>query len=893
MRASRLNESFEFWQPGAKGAIGLSATSPSKRQRVHFGLKFTSRFRGATIPGGSEVIYKGIAHTLGKFLFVILLLVLMLPANAQQKKPVQKKTVQKNVPAQKKQTPPADKPVDASVSQEERVRDIVKFLEYLMNTLASEETPARDKDVIVTESYLKIFRDSKVQVEDDLDAKREVITNKDATAYLKDVDFFFKNAKFEFKINKIEQSGNPEGTLYYKVSMTRDLSGITSEGKNMTNSMPRFIEVNYDPKHQDLKIVSIYTNQFDETVALKNWWQGLSLEWQQVFRSKINKPTDSIQISDIKQITALTELDASNNTFIRSIDPLSQFSKLNILRLSGLAISDLSPLRNMTELEDLSISKTNVSDISVMKYFSKLKKLDISNTLISDISVLEKLTTLQSLKLSYTQVSDLNALNSLTELTDLSMASTKATDLSPLASLSKLTELNAINSPVTDVSALSGLNAITVLHLDSTRISSIAGLTKLSNLKLLYINHTTVGDLTPLQTLPRLEKIYCDQTLIKRPQAEAFMTGNPKVLVIFDSKDLLNWWSGISDDWKKFFSKTANISMTPSKEELAQISKIDSVNVSGQNVTDISPVLKLPKLKVVVARNTGITDLLPLTGLKEITSIDISETSVKSLSPLERLPKLKVIIASKSKVEGVEFQSFTSLQKLYVDGTTVNDVIAARFLEKNSKCLIIYKSVLLKEWWTTLPPGWRDIFSNQDGMSENPSMEQLHRLVEQTKLTGKDAPVSSLSMLSEFIRLKELSLSGTALTTITPVESIRLLKSLHIAGSPLTTIEGINFFIDLEDLDISNTPIIDIYPVWQLNSLKRLNCAGTQIKRIDALEKLESLEFFDCSNTNVNKLDALSYLKLKTLKCFNTRVSNKAIENFKASHPECSVMYYR
>ena len=42
---------------------------------------------------------------------------------------------------------------------EQEVRDIVKFLEYILNTLGSSESSARDKDVLVTESYTKIFRD--------------------------------------------------------------------------------------------------------------------------------------------------------------------------------------------------------------------------------------------------------------------------------------------------------------------------------------------------------------------------------------------------------------------------------------------------------------------------------------------------------------------------------------------------------------------------------------------------------------------------------------------------------------------------------------------------------------------------------------------------------------
>ena len=96
----------------------------------------------------------------------------------------------------------------------------------------------------------------------------------------------------------------------------------------------------------------------------------------------------------------------------------------------------------------------------------------------------------------------------------------------------------------------------------------------------------------------------------------------------------------------------------------------------------------------------------------------------------------------------------------------------------------------------------------------------------------------------------------------------------------------------MEELDISNTPVEDIYEIWKLKKLKKLICAGTQIKRLDVLEKLENLEYLDCSNTNVAKLTSLDYVPLKTLKCFNTKVSQRSIDNFKSSHPDCSVVYY-
>jgi hypothetical protein len=53
------------------------------------------------------------------------------------------------------------------------------------------------------------------------------------------------------------------------------------------------------------------------------------------------------------------------------------------------------------------------------------------------------------------------------------------------------------------------------------------------------------------------------------------------------------------------------------------------------------------------------------------------------------------------------------------------------------------------------------------------------------------------------------------------------------------------------------------------------------------------LESLDCSNTNVKKLEPLFGLPLKTLKCYNTRVSSKEVEHFKKRIPDCNVVYYR
>src|SRR5882757_5796235 len=116
-----------------------------------------------------------------RLLLLIWLLTAPLVLPAQKSKTTKSQKSSKVVKAAPKATP-------NPVEDEKKVRDLVAFFQFMLNTLGSKQTSARDKDILITESYSKIFFDNKVQIEDDLDMDRKVITNKDVTAYLKDVD---------------------------------------------------------------------------------------------------------------------------------------------------------------------------------------------------------------------------------------------------------------------------------------------------------------------------------------------------------------------------------------------------------------------------------------------------------------------------------------------------------------------------------------------------------------------------------------------------------------------------------------------------------------------------------------------------------------------------------
>lgn len=770
---------------------------------------------------------------------------------------------------------------------------MIAFLEYMLNTLGSSGTPVRDKEVLITQSYAKIFRDAKVQVEDDLDAERRVITNKDVVAYLKDVNFFFKNVRFEFTIDAIENRTLPNGEYFYKVSTTRNLTGTTAESSTVNNTQVRYIEINYNPNDQDLKIVSMYTNEFNEREALTRWWKELSYEWQSLFKQQVTIK-DSVRLSDIKNITTLQTLDISNNTFIQSIEPLAQLLNLQSLNVSGTSVSDLTPIRNLTELTELNLSNTRIKDLTALRYSDKMQKLILANVHVEDISVLIKMPELQELDLRSTKVIDFAPLSALSNLRILNLRETQVTDLSSVTNLMHLEELDISRTAIQTLDPLKQVTTLQVLAMDSTQVKSVATLTALVHLKILHANYTPLVDLSPLQELPSLEKIYCDHTRVQQSAVDLFIAKSPKVLVIFASKDIQSWWNSLSAEWQTVISRTTGINAKPSNEELAILPNLDSINIGGNDkINSLEPLRRLTKLEVVIVSKTGITNLEPLHNHLHIRYLDVSETNVADISPLGNFSQLKILKADNSKIERIENHTFPSLETLYADHTTIHDLNAQEFLVKNPTVLLIFKTVHLTRWWTALPESLKDAFRKQVGAHDTLTREQLHTLVEKKVVRLSEVPISDLSSLSEFVQLQELYVSGTFITELKIPENIKSLKTLHVTSSPIQEIESLGTLSTLEDLDLSNTPIEDLEILWRLKQLKKLNCSGTQIKKLGALAALEKLEHLDCSNTNVTKLDALDYLPLKTLRCYNTRVSNREIEKFKASHPDCNVVYYR
>jgi Leucine-rich repeat (LRR) protein len=803
-----------------------------------------------------------------------------------------------------------------------RVRQLVSFLEFSLNTIGDPTTLRNEKDIIINESFLKAFRDGKVQIEDDLVEFRETPTNKDIQAYFKDVDFFFKGVKFKFDVQAVESYLNEEGKTYFRVTMNRHLAGLKYSGDSLINDVTRYLEVNLDLAQKDLKIVSFYTTRLSQREDLTNWWNALDDKWKNILGANV-PIIDSLQLNQIdfindttlittmgefevqistifnglKRASGIEMLDLSGRNDITNLGPLNRMENLKTLRIGQTPINDLTPIRNLTKLEILDASGTMLTDLSPLQYFSSLKELNIGGTLVTDLTPIAGISSLERLNLNNTQISDFEKIKGLNALKDLRIAGSNISDLGFVQSLSNLEILLISNTSISDLSDLAGHPQLTELFCDNTPIASLMELKK----------------------MPKLKRVYMDNTRLSISEANKFRQENRGVLIIYQSENLSLWWNELSDLWKGIFKGYVDFAgENPSKEILAEIGYINNLNISGRkDISSLEPIRPLIFLQNLQANNCPIENLEPLSNLRDLQQLNVAGTNVSSLMPLSQLSNLILLNVRNTQITSIdglaglaalntlyldstaisdlkELHALPSLEKVYADHTRVNDEGAMNFWAAKPRALLVYKSAELIEWWSLLDPQWQQIFQQNLTMDSNPNVEQLHSLfaIEKIEIQLQNR-ISNIDPLSYLKRIKELNAIDIGLSNISAVSMLSNLEVLRISRNPINNINSVIPLKNLRILEVENTAIADLAPLETLALLEELRASGTQIKKVNSLSGLYKLTYLDISNTNIRTLKPISNLTgLKILRCFNTRLNGKRVASFKASVPDCEVQFY-
>jgi Leucine-rich repeat (LRR) protein len=817
----------------------------------------------------------------------------------------------------------------------EQIRRLMGFLEFSLNTLGSPETSTSEKEVIINESYLKAFLNDKVQIEDDLDENREILTYKDAQAYLKDVDFFFKQATFQIDVQDIQSLKNDQGMSYFKVTANRNLQAITVDDQVINNNKTRYIEINLDEKEQVLKIASIYTTRLNEAQEMMAWWNGMPSAWKEFLGSQyqlndsiklsqvdflndttflfvheiptlsehdefvrigndslliiktdtvLNETYDTIAVGKnsslrmLKEITKLESLDISGNPVIRDLYPVDQMTELRSLNISKTNITDLFIARNLNKLNSLNISGTAISDLTPIQYNNRVREFYLDSTKVASLYPIQGFHDLEVLHINYSPIMDLQPIRFLDSLKDLRLDYSLVSDLTPVGDLVNLENLSLSGSYVDSLNSIQYLITLKRIYFENTKISSFAPLSKLEGLVIIDADQTQVTDLEPLGNLPTLEKVYCDQTPVTRNIANEFMAKHPSVLIIYESLELSAWWEALSLDWQNIFRDLVKLDLQPTTEQLHQLTLVSQVSIKGNaNITSLDPLSKLINLKEIDASGTLISDLNPLSDLNDLQILKCSETRISTLIPLENLTNTEELDFSGTLIDSLSgLQNLTHLITLNIDRTGVDDL---KPLQNCRELQVIYcdnTKVGKADIDHFLDLNTKCLIVYQTSLLKSwwNALDPAWKTAFRAHTQLDDTPTRE--QLHTLASLTAVDLTGNrGISSLQPLTTLHRLEDLNLSNGALQDISPLADLVRLKKINLSGNPVEDLLPVSNLPGIVHLDISNTAVLKLDPIAGLVTLQYLNCSGTQIKKLDPLVRLvKLEKLECYNTEISS-------------------
>ncbi len=778
---------------------------------------------------------------------------------------------------------------------------MIKYLQGTLNFLGDPTNPPAEKEIIINNSYLKIFENDKVQIEGDLDAHRVVPIHKDVQAYLKDVVFFFKKVTFTFHITSIAPMLTQNGRIYFKVTMNRNLKGVTVEGDSIDNNQLRYVEINLDLEKNNLKIASIYTKKLNDDIEIQYWWNHLSPAWKNYFGKSIRVydsiplnriisfsdtnlvvetekmiPADSIQPDSTQSASDTTHLEPMQDSMTEVDDSVMVVPDTLIMRNTGLMlqlihhlrnarevdisdnldIENLAPLSEMDNLRYLNCAHTLVDNLTPLRSLSRLQTLDITGCPVESLNPLRYVSAIREIDAAYTSIGKVKVLENLKNLEMLNLAHTHIDSLPDLRNLQNLRTLELDATPLQSIDSLASLTRLTNLNIAKTTVKDFAPLANLTALQSLNLDSTLIADLQPLSTLDSLSVLQINGTRVSNllPLAQL-----PALKYIYCDN------SGVNSK-----SATAFNRLNPETQVIYNSQKLEKwwkalpevwKNIFITHANLRKPVTKeqLHKLlllkKLNVKGNTEVHTLRPLTMLIQLRELNISGTGVSNLKPLSTVRTLRRLDISHTRVHLLTpLQKLKNLKTINIEHTAIHDLLP---LSGNSNLsVVLADSTQVKQ---------KNVFALERHLPQCLVLFQTSRL----KLWWNNLEEAWQNVFAEQMELDNTP-TAEQLQQLVNRKQINVSNHLNIEN-----VEPLTIFVQLQTLKLDNTGVTDITPITGLKRLKQLRISNSPLWDITGLASMKQLESLNLQNTSVEDLYPLQGLhQLQKLNISGTRVKN-------------------
>ncbi|WP_039866482.1 cell wall-binding repeat-containing protein [Peptostreptococcus anaerobius] len=200
--------------------------------------------------------------------------------------------------------------------------------------------------------------------------------------------------------------------------------------------------------------------------------EELSIQYNKVSSIEALKDHEKLTLLDIsgnKQITDLSPLEKStkltrllaNGNKIESLDSLKNLTELKEIHVSENKIKDISPLKKLVNLEDLDIGNNpDIESLDVLKNLTNITELKINNAKkVKDFSPISKLKKLDDLTIIRSGLTDISFLRGLNEITEMNLQTNQISNINPLVDMANLREVKLGRNKIFDASPIGKLRS--------------------------------------------------------------------------------------------------------------------------------------------------------------------------------------------------------------------------------------------------------------------------------------------------------------------------------------------------------------------------------------------------------------------------------------------------
>ena len=384
-----------------------------------------------------------------------------------------------------------------------------------------------------------------------------------------------------------------------------------------------------------------------------------------------------------------------------------------------------------------------------------------------------------------------------------------AGDCASIASLGNLTTLSLTNCNISDVHFLAGLTQLRTLILSDNAMADASPLASLSQLRTLYLDRNPVADLSVLSPLSALTTLSIQGVEIADYVLEDLQKALPGCRIFSDS--------------------VVKGSRPVSLGGLDFTESVESLDLSGRGITDISALSGCSELRELNLSNNPIADISTLALLPKLTSLDLSATG-------------------RSDLDNELLSSLRSLSYLKLEN---NDGVTAEGIDALQSAL--------------------------------PSCQIVHEPKYYTVVFGDQSFSSDAS---------DVTVDALGLTTLSGIEKFHQLRRLSAYGNTLTDLAPLAELFSVEELQLGYNNLYDLSALTGHTALRRVILDHNALRDITALSGCTALEELDLSYNDLNSLAALrSLTQLRTLNITgNPALTADMVRSLQEALPACQII---